>query len=256
MVKYSHKNRVLTSRYELKYLIDESRAAAIVRFIRPYARLDRHCESQPNDSYPIVSLYLDTDNLQLCRQTLEGHKNRFKLRIRSYSDDLDCPDFFEIKRRANTVIIKDRVRVAPSLTASLVSGISRSSQKDESARQNMNQFLFYMNSISAKPVVRTRYDRHAFEGIVNNKVRITFDRNLSYNVTSTPNVGLNGHGWHKLPLKSVVLEIKFTDRYPIWLNQLVKCFELRQQPVSKYATSIKASCMLKYCAPQISSRVY
>ena len=61
-------------RRELKYHIGESKAAAIAQFIKPYLRLDRYCRLQPGGRYLVTSLYLDSDNLQLCRESLEGHK--------------------------------------------------------------------------------------------------------------------------------------------------------------------------------------
>lgn len=246
---------ILWPRYEMKYLISESKAAAIAHFIRPYTRLDRYCKLRPGKSYPIVSLYLDSGNLCLCRQSMQGHKNRFKLRIRSYTDEPDYPHFFEIKRRANTVIIKNRAQVMPACAASLISGTSRPRQDNHVERQTIEQFLFYMNSINARPVVRTRYQRQAFEGILDNTVRVTFDRNISYNVTTTPDIRLNGRGWHKLPLNGVVLEIKFTGRYPAWLGQMVRCFDLHRRSISKYAKSVKSSCLLKFSAPKIPTRM-
>jgi len=103
--------RSIESRFEIKYLISEAQAAAMVVYLRPFMRLDRHARSHERGAYPIVSLYLDSDNLLLCRQTMTGEKNRVKLRVRSYTDDLDYPRFFEIKRRVNRAVIKSRVRV-------------------------------------------------------------------------------------------------------------------------------------------------
>jgi len=231
-------------RHEIKYLISESKAAAIARFIRSYVRLDHYCTLQPSGSYPIASLYLDSKNLQLCRESIEGHKNRFKLRIRSYTDRSDYPCFFEIKRRANTTIIKGRAKVMPCNAETLLSGLSLPAQDVNGDSDMLNQFQLYMVSIGARPIVRTRYQRQAFECIVDDTVRITFDRNISFNATSNLNIGLNGHGWHRLPLNSVVLEIKFTGYYPAWLGRMVKHFCLRQQSVSKYVHSIKGASLL------------
>ena len=240
------------SRYEMKYLVSESKAAAIAHFIRPYVHLDRYCEGKPNSSYPIVSLYLDSQNLRLCRESLEGHKNRFKLRIRSYTDEPDYPRFVEIKRRVNSVIIKGRSQLKHDNIANLLSGLSLSGAGFADDDETLRQFRLYLNSIQARPVIRTRYQRQAFESIANNSVRITFDRDLCYNVTPIANVGLNGRGWQKILLNYIVLEIKFTGRFPAWLSQMVKCFELRQQSVSKYARSVKRACLLKFCAPKIT----
>jgi hypothetical protein len=86
-------DRILACRYELKYQISESKAVAIARFISPYLHLDHYCKSRPDRSYPVLTLYLDSEYFHLCRQTLEGQKNRFKLRIRSYTDDTNYPRF-------------------------------------------------------------------------------------------------------------------------------------------------------------------
>jgi hypothetical protein len=120
--------RIPMCRYELKYRISESKAAAIAQFIRPYVRLDHYCKLQPKGSYPVASLYLDSKGLQLCRESMEGRKNRFKLRIRSYTDQSNYPCFFEIKRRANAIIIKDRARVMPHNVETLLSGLSLPAQ--------------------------------------------------------------------------------------------------------------------------------
>ena len=144
----------------------------------------------------------------------------------------------------------------PAASAPLIYGTSRPSQDSDVERKSLEQFLLYMNSINAKPVVRTRYQRQAFEGIHDNALRVTFDRNISYNVTATPDIGLNGRGWHKLPINGVVLEIKFTGRYPFWMSQMVKCLNLKQQSISKYANSVKGSCLMKFCAPKIPVRMY
>jgi len=246
VLKDTPAGRVLRCRYEIKYLISESKAAAIAQFIRPYVRSDHYCKLQPNGSYPVASLYLDSESLQLCRQSMEGQKNRFKLRIRSYTDELDYPHFFEIKRRLNAIIIKSRARVMPADVAPLISGMLGLPQGNGTERQTLGQFLLYAAGINARPVVRTRYQRQAFEDILDDTVRVTFDRNISYSVTSNLDVGLNGEGWHRLPLtlNSIVLEIKFTDRYPAWLGRMVKYFVLRQQSVSKYVHSIKRASLV------------
>ena len=243
-------------RYELKYLISESKAQALAQFVQSYLPLDRYCKLQSSDAYPIVSLYLDSHNLQLCRESLEGHKNRFKLRVRSYTDDPDYPRFFEIKRRMNTVIIKDRAQVVHCNVARLLSELSLPTGGYRPDGDTLEQFRLYTNSINAGPVIRVRYMRHAYEDDSQTRVRVTFDRQLAFNVSSVPDVLFTGEGWQRHPIKGVILEIKFIGRYPAWLNQMVKCFDLHQWSLSKYARSVKRSCLLKFCAPKIPVRIY
>ena len=119
--------------------------------------------------------------------------------------------------------------------------------------ETFNQFQLYMNSIRARPAVLVRYMRQAFEGDSNNKVRVTFDREMAYKVTNLPEVRLGGPGWQRNPINvnGVVLEIKFTGHFPAWLSEMVKYFNLRPRSISKYASSIRDSCSLRFCAPRL-----
>jgi SPX domain protein involved in polyphosphate accumulation len=247
-------DRTLTCRREMKYLVSKAKAMAIMHFVEAYLPLDRFCKLQPNGMTPIVSLYLDSHNLQLCRESLEGQKNRFKLRVRSYSDDLDSPYFFEIKRRINRVILKARAQVKHSDVASLISGIPLP-QDRSTDHASLKQFQLYVNSINAAPVVRVRYLRRAYEGDSNNRVRITFDHQLAFNVGTASKVSLNGLGWQSFGLNGVVLEIKFNGDYPAWLNHVARRFDLRQRSFSKYAISMQNACLSKFCAPKIITRI-
>ncbi len=239
---------VLWRRYEIKYLIDESQAAGIRQFIKFYVRPDVHSMNMPNLAYPITTLYLDSKNLKLCRESFEGHKNRFKLRIRSYTDDQSYPRFVEIKRRANTIIIKSRSKVPHTSIPSIVQGsVNGEADGNGEEAKSLRQFMLYSQWIKAGPVLRTRYMRQAFVSTVDDRVRITFDRNLSFAVTPTADVGLNGQGWHTLLPNKVVMEIKFTGYYPAWLSGLVRHFDLRQISISKYALSVTQASLMKLC---------
>jgi len=248
-------DRLLGCRHELKYHITEAQAAAIAQFIKPFIQADRYCKLHRSGDYPIVSLYLDSQDLRLCRESLTGQKNRYKLRIRSYTDEPDYPRFFEIKRRVNTIILKSRARVMDRDLPLLLSGRPLPPQNFTADVETINQFQLYMNNIRAKPVVLVRYMREAYEDDSQNKVRVTFDREVAYNVTSLPQVRLGGRGWQRNPytVGGVVLEIKFTDHYPAWLSEMVKCFNVQQQSISKYASSISESCSLRFCAPQLGA---
>ena len=247
-----YKDRTLGCRYELKYRISESKAHAVEEFVRPYLHLDHYCKDQASGSYPIVTLYLDSDDFKLCRQTLEGQKNRFKLRVRSYTDDVSYPRFFEIKRRMNSIIIKSRSRVMDENVVDVLCGRSLACTGYDGDEATLKQFQFYMRSINARPVLRVRYVRRAYECDTKNRVRVTFDRELAYNIGNDPVVLLGGGGWHRHGLDMVILEIKFTSRYPAWLSRMVAYFDLGIQSVSKYVSSVKDSCSMGYCAPRIS----
>ncbi len=245
-------DRTLGCRHELKYLITEAKAQAISEFIRPFVPVDRYSKLQPHGFYPIVSLYLDSEDLILCKESLSGKKNRFKLRIRSYSDDQQYPTFFEIKRRISNVIIKSRAPVRHQDVAMLLQGLCLPHQDFRTNREALDQFQLYVSSIMAKPSVLIRYMRKAYESDSENRVRITFDRELCYRVTKEPRITLNGSGWqhNHITMQGVILEIKFTSRYPLWLSRLVTTFDLKSRSISKFATSLQQASMLGFCGPR------
>lgn len=242
---------LLGCRFELKYRISESKAKAVEQFVKPYLHLDRYSLLRPGGFYPLVSLYLDSNDFKLCRETLTGKKNRFKLRIRCYSDDIEQPRFLEIKRRVNSIILKSRCRVRDEDVPAIFSGRSLSSRKFKSDENTMEQFRLYVDSMNAKPKILIRYMRLAFESDSENRVRVTLDRELSYKSSSEPTVRLGGTGWQHHPIDKVILEIKFTARYPAWLSRMVQCFDLGVQSTSKYASSVQHSSCLGFCGPQI-----
>jgi len=252
IIRIAPEDKTLFCRYELKYHITEAQAAAVENFIKPYIHLDRYSRVQPDGYYPISSLYLDSDQFTLCRETLTGKKNRVKLRVRTYSDDPANPRFFEIKRRINNVILKSRAGVPEYLVEPIINGRIPTATENTQDDNTLRQFCLYMTSLNAKPVVLVKYRRKAYEDDSDNRVRITIDRNLCFKSTRKPEVTLNGSGWQSVPIDFVILEIKFTARYPGWLSSMVKSLGLKSSPMSKYTSSIKQSSLLGFCMPERS----
>ena len=101
-------DKMQASRFEQKYIISEEQALQVREFVRSYLELDENGVGKPNYSYPVHSLYLDSSDLKLYWSTINGDKNRYKLRLRFYNNSPDTPVFFEIKRRMNNCIMKKR----------------------------------------------------------------------------------------------------------------------------------------------------
>src|SRR6266478_3810386 len=116
------RDRMQQQRFELKYLIPEPTALLVRDFVRSYLEMDEFSVGRPNYSYPVHSLYVDSDDLKLYWRTINGDKNRFKLRLRYYSMSDDSPVFFEIKRRMNNCILKQRGGVRQDSVGMLLSG--------------------------------------------------------------------------------------------------------------------------------------
>src|ERR1700691_1868169 len=97
-----------SSRFELKYIIEDARAVAVADFVSAALRPSVHTRSGPIRGHPVISLYLDSPDFFFFKQAYNGHKNRMKLRIRFYDDEWKRPAFLEVKRRVSEVICKDR----------------------------------------------------------------------------------------------------------------------------------------------------
>ena len=104
------KDKLQPQRFELKYLVNEDVALAMRDFVRSYLVPDEFASKSADFSYPNHSLYLDSDDLRIYWDVINGNKNRYKLRLRYYDDNPAAPVFFEIKRRSDNAILKEAAR--------------------------------------------------------------------------------------------------------------------------------------------------
>lgn len=236
------KDKLQASRFEQKYIITEEIALQIRDFVRSYLELDENGVGKPNFSYPVHSLYLDSDDLKLYWSTINGDKNRFKLRLRFYNTNPETPVFFEIKRRMNNCIMKQRGGVRREHVEWLLSGHLPQHEHLVSSNpkqyQSLQRFSELMHSINAKPKVHIAYLREAYVPHDDNSARLTMDRLVRSEPELTPRL----HTQMLDPIlvwgKEIVLELKFTNRFPDWFRQLVQVFGLRQCGAAKYVDGV------------------
>jgi len=230
----------LRSRFECKYMINPAAVPAMREFIQPFMMPDHYAARWENNRYEISSLYLDSPDLKLYQQTVGGEKNRFKLRVRTYDDEPDTPAFFEVKRKVNNIVSKRRVGIDRGDAAKfLESGAGDWMGKlSPDAVDDLDYFSLHSGLAGARPVVRVRYTREAYEARAGDPLRITIDTDLMHAVTLDHDLRHADGRWVTTPVAGSILEIKFTERYPEWVSDLVKAFGLKQQPVPKYVLSI------------------
>jgi hypothetical protein len=234
-------DRLQTQRFELKYLVREETALAIRRFVSCYLKPDEFAATLPNFSYPVHSLYLDSPDLTTYQAVQCGEKNRFKLRIRYYSDH-DQTVYFEIKRRTNEVISKMRAKVRREAVQALLSGqppqLRHLASPDGKQLFALQEFCRLMHQLHATPISHVAYQREAWMSPLNNSVRITFDRA----VQCEPEFGSSlttALGETVAPFDDrVVLELKFVDRMPTWFSEMVRGFGLVRGGAPKYAQGV------------------
>jgi len=231
----SQNDRTLTSRYEWKYFVPASLLPSIRAMVRPFIRPDHFARQHPDLRYPIVSLYLDGDGLELYRTTVEGHRNRFKLRVRAYDDDPNSPVFLEVKKRSNVVVRKTRARVTREVAEAVLNGRPASLAGDDGAAE----FALRLDELAARPLVRVRYMREAYESSHGDPVRFTIDTEVQHSMTSTSNLALESHrDWEQTPTEGAIVELKFSEQCPSWATRLIDELEINRESIPKYVLSL------------------
>lgn len=235
-------DKVQLQRFELKYRVDESTARAIREFVSGYLEPDEYGLDKPDYSYRIHSLYLDSDDLRCFWDVFNSNKNRFKLRIRYYDDRPDTPAFCEIKRRVNEAILKQRCAIRKEVVPQLLAGqlpdpsylLSRKPQQLEA----LQEFCRRITDLNAKPRTHVSYLREAWVSPGSNAVRVCIDRKVCSEPQFTPELKTTMEN-PVMPFEpEVILELKFTGRFPNWMGDLVRSFGLRQVSSAKYADGV------------------
>lgn len=235
-------HQLQAQRFELKYQIPPEIARPMRDFVACYLEPDDYSAGRPNLSYSIHNLYLDSENLHTHHATVNGDKNRFKLRLRYYDDRPGSPVFFEIKQRENDCILKKRCAVRREAAGALVAGqmpepghlISREPRHLAA----LQRFVELQQRLQAGPRLHNHYLREAWVSPNDNSVRVTFDRNIRVESCFHTQLTTDMARPTQIYTDKIVLELKFTGRYPNWFRDLVESFGLVRGTASKYCGGV------------------
>lgn len=243
-------------RFELKFRVNEHVAQAVIAAVSRRLEPDPFGLDQPDHAYDIHSLYLDSPDLALYHSTLNGDRNRFKLRLRYYNDDPASPVFLETKRRVNECILKERVavhrdRLIPLLlqTWPTPSDLVRDDAEQLTLARN---FCRRLDRIQARPVAHVAYRREAWFAPGHNGVRVTVDRHIrceprgSYAISTALEQPTS-----VFSPGQIILEIKFTERFPNWLSDLARELSLVRSSAAKYVDGLTRSGTHRYDPAQL-----
>lgn len=229
-------------RFELKYLIDEQVALGIREFVTGYLELDDYGANSPNMSYAVHSVYLDSPYLETFQASMNGAKNRFKLRLRYYDDRPDTPVFFEVKARVDNCILKQRCGVrreaVPLLIAGQLPEPGQLLSKEPRHLVALQRFNLLQSQLNARPKAHNQYQREAWVSPRDNSIRVTFDRKIRIEPCFVAKAATEMTRPIQVFPESTVLELKFTGRHPTWFNQMVQRFNLMQYSSAKYVEGV------------------
>jgi hypothetical protein len=229
-------------RFEHKYIVSEEMAGKISDFVRCYLDLDEYGATLPGHAYPVHSLYLDSPDFRLYQSTINGEKNRFKLRLRFYENRPEAPVYFEIKRRMNNTISKQRGGVRREAVEWLMAGQlpepGHLVSKEPKQLIALQRFCQLMAELCARPRTHVAYYREAWLSQRDNSVRVTLDRKVRTEVEIGTLLTTEMRNPVLVFGESVVLELKFTNRFPEWFKELVRVFGLMQCGAAKYVDGL------------------
>ncbi len=230
------------TRLEQKYIIPQDVALAVRDFVSSYLEIDEFGATQADLSYPVHSLYLDSDDLRIYWGTINGDKNRYKLRLRFYENRPNAPVYFEIKRRMNNAILKQRGAVKREAVEQVLGGQfpapSQLVSADPSHHMAIQRFVELATTINAKPKAHVAYRREAWVQPDDNTIRVTIDRQTLCSVDQTTELKAELDQPYSVFGNMAVLELKFTGRFPVWFSQLVRSFGLHQGSAAKFVDGV------------------
>lgn len=213
------------NRIEKKYILNKEQFKRIKKILLEHMELDPY----HNEEYTISSIYLDTDNFDLIRKSLDKPIYKEKVRLRSYGiPKLSDKVFLEIKKKYNGIGNKRRIKIELKDAYDFING------KKNINTQKAKELEYIINKNKLKPKIFIAYDRLAFE---KNNFRITLDYNIRYRIED---INLEYGDSGKLLDKNIfILEAKAKNSYPDWFIKLLREEKLYPNSFSKYGNIYK-----------------
>lgn len=222
-------SQMVFKRYELKYLMDRRRRDAVLREMEPYMTPDEYGHSS------IRSIYYDTPDYRLIRDSLEKPVYKEKLRVRSYGPaGPEDPVFVELKKKYRDVVYKRRISL-PQARAELCLAKRNPLPDSQIGREIAYTLDFYQN---LDPAMFLSYERDAFLERDGGDFRVTFDENIRCRQVE---LTLDSDVWGTPILKpgQVLMELKASGSLPLWMVRILSRHKLFKTSFSKYGTAYR-----------------
>lgn len=222
------------NRVEEKYIINASQYNKIRSVIDMYMISDSY--NVDDKCYVISNIYYDTIDNNLIRTSLEKPKYKEKIRLRGYGvPSENSKVFLELKKKYYGVVNKRRTVLALKEAYRFVDKNIYPTVKEYMNTQVLNELDYAIKQYNIVPKVYIAYDRRAFFGASDKNFRITFDTNIR---TRRDNLRLEygDYGNRLLPEGTMVMEVKYSERMPLWLLAVLNENGINKTSFSKYGT--------------------
>jgi hypothetical protein len=212
--------------------------------VSPFVTIDKFADVDDKHQYTVRSIYFDTPRFDFYYEKVEGIKNRKKLRLRGYDkEDGNNIVFFEIKRKYDVPIMKYRAPVKfedalDMFRSRNINGQVVSNDFFPKGNENSKRFFYQLYSKNLRPVVLIVYEREAYQDKMDDSIRITFDKNLRSKAYPSVDHLFEEDKLSQALSGKFILEVKFNNHFPAWLNPIRASWALRKQSASKYVISM------------------
>lgn len=228
-------------RFEFKYLITSDLEREIKKRIAPYVQKDPFVVDNKDGMYEVISLYYDSPKFYYYHQKIDGILKRKKVRLRTYRNNGQFTQyaFFEIKRKHDMVVLKDRFVMSKEDYNKLIKNDdfhSTAAIRDQNRKNIIKEFEWEQHLRSIIPKILVTYDREPYLGKYNENFRITFDKNIK--AMQNDNLFYNGNDMLDVSGIYTVMEVKFNGTLPFYISEVIKEFNLERIAYSKYCNGI------------------
>lgn len=216
-------------RYEIKYILNKEQILFLTENLKSYMEVDKYGKTS------IASLYYDTSDYRLIRESVEKNNYKEKIRIRSYGLNKEgMPLYLELKRKVSGIVYKRRIETNEKEINDFFQNKSNIFAKNQIGKE-ITYFRDFYNSLI--PACLIIYDRVAyFEK--NGDLRLTIDHNPRYRVNDL-NLSTSLDGISLLPEGYAILEVKVQDSIPLWLCNILSKGKIYKNSFSKYGEAYK-----------------
>ena len=218
---------MIFKRVEKKYRLTPVQKDALLSIIRHRLSPDQHgCNT-------ICSLYLDTPDHLIIRNSIIAKVYKEKLRLRSYgTPTMDDLIFMEIKKKFKGVVYKRREKMKLHQAMDYINHGTLPCDT-QIMREIDYAMQFYRQP---KPAMLIAYEREAYFDETNPNLRITFDTNCRARDWDCQ-LESGAHGSLLLPPEAIIMEIKTDGAMPLWLAHALSQTGLLPSRFSKYGTA-------------------
>ena len=213
-------------RIEKKYMLTRPQREALLQAFQGHMQRDAF------GRHTICNLYLDTDDFELTRRSIEKPVCKEKLRLRAYG--VPGPEdtvFLELKKKYKGVVYKRRME----LTCRQAMDYLLRGKRPDADSQIAHELDYALRLYAPRPQVYLCYDREAYFCPDNPDLRITLDENIRFR---TQQVDLMRGAWGTptLPDGTTLMEIKIPGAMPLWLADTLDAQRIFPCSYSKVGT--------------------